>query len=51
MTRIIFILTASKTWGVADVKNEFDNGVRKMAESNSIKKLIKKGINRADFIQ
>lgn len=31
------------------VQNEFDKSVRKMAESNLLKKLNKKGINRADL--
>jgi len=32
-----------------DAQNEFDKNVRKMAESNLLKKLNKQGINRTDI--
>lgn len=33
----------------SDTQNEFDKNVRKMAESNLLKKLNKQGINRTDI--
>ena len=33
----------------SDTQNEFDKNVRKMAESNLLKKLTKQGINKTDI--